>query len=79
VANNLDREDYRAWLRDICVTTRFDLSENWVFKLEGHKMAGAACLQGADNPDPRVENPGSTEDRYRKNWYLTGAKLTYNF
>ncbi len=76
VAKGLDTEKYRAWLKDWCLTTRFDVSENWIFKLEGHKMDGAAILLGADNP-PVPE--GSTDKRYEEDWYLYAAKASYNF
>lgn len=74
VAKGLDTEKYRAWLKDWCLTTRFDVTENWIFKIEGHKMNGAAILLGADNP------PVPTgEDRYKEDWYLYAAKVSYNF
>jgi hypothetical protein len=69
----LDAEDYRGWLKDYCLTGRFDLTENWILKLEGHKMNGAAILLGADNP------PVTSGDRYEENWYLYAAKVTYSF
>jgi hypothetical protein len=75
VQKGLDAEDYRGWLKDICVTTRFDVSENWIFKLEGHKMNGAAIMLGVDNPAPE----DSSQDRYEEDWYLFAAKATYNF
>jgi hypothetical protein len=72
---HLDTEEYRAWLKDMCFTTRFDLTENWILKLEGHKMNGAAILLGADNPPP--DNPG--QERYAEDWYLCAAKVTFSF
>jgi hypothetical protein len=72
VQKGLDTERYRGWLKDICLTTRFDVNENWIFKIEGHKMNGAAVLLGEDNPAP------ATGDRYEKDWYLYAAKVTFN-
>jgi hypothetical protein len=59
---------YNAWLKDTTLTTRFDIREAWVLKLEGHFMNGTDIMLTADNPD------GTKED-----WMLFGAKITYNF
>ncbi len=75
VAKGLDTEKHRAWLKDWCLTTRFDVTENWVVKVEGHKMNGAAILLGADNPVPETAG----EERYEEDWYLYAAKVSYNF
>mgnify|MGYP001057906787 CR=1 FL=1 len=75
VLRGLDLEEHRGWLKDICATARFDITENWTFKLEGHKMDGAAILQSEDNPEPDV----ATDEQYKKNWYLYAAKATFNF
>ncbi len=78
--NNVDDKDglqhnaitgnppYNAWLKDAAMTTRFDFFENWVIKLEGHKMNGTDIMLTVDNPDGTHEN-----------WFLFGAKVTYNF
>ncbi|OPZ24732.1 MAG: hypothetical protein BWZ01_02804 [Deltaproteobacteria bacterium ADurb.BinA179] len=75
VARGLDAEDYRAWLKDIALTARFDVNEHWIAKLEAHKIDGAAILLGADNPRP--DDVG--EERYEEDWYLLAAKVTYSF
>lgn len=66
--------EHRAWLKDACLTTRFDINENWVFKLEGHMMNGTAVILGADNP-PHTD--GTLQ--YEEDWYLYAAKITYSF
>lgn len=33
-----------AYLKDICLSNRFDITGNWVFKLEGHLMDGSALM-----------------------------------
>lgn len=78
ITRGLDNEGerYRGWLKDICLTARFDLSENWIFKLEGHKMNGAAIMLGADNPQVLDTD---IDDRYTKEWFLLAGKVTYNF
>jgi len=60
--------EYNAWLKDWTVTTRFDIAESWVVKLEGHFMDGTDIMLSEDNPD-------GTEQK----WFLFGAKVTYNF
>ena len=61
------RNDFEAWLKDICVTLRFDVGENWIFKLEDHFMDGAAYHNPADNDD------------YDRHWNMIVAKATYLF
>ena len=89
IARGLDNngERYRGWLKDICLTTRFDLSENWIFKMEGHRMNGAAIMLGADNPQVNTSygyqdsdgNDWYYEKRYIKEWFMLAGKVTYNF
>jgi hypothetical protein len=65
-------QDHDAWLKDLCLSFRFDINQNWVFKLEGHKMDGAAILMKEIN---YVDGKLQTED----DWYLGAAKLTFSF
>ncbi len=55
------------WLRDACLTTRFDLNENWIFKLEGHYMNGLDDVDWGNDPDPDPD------------WFLFASKVSYNF
>jgi hypothetical protein len=71
-----DEPKHRAWFKDACLTTRFDINENWVLKLEGHILDGTAVIYGEDNP---VNIYNSTESRYEEDWYLGAAKITYSF
>lgn len=57
-----------AKTRDIALTTRFDLSEHWTFKLEAHFFEGTELLLAQDNPDG-MEN----------DWMLFLAKMTFSF
>ncbi len=43
--------NYQAWLEDIAPSLRFDINDNWVCKLEGHRMDGAAFCLAIDNDD----------------------------
>jgi hypothetical protein len=68
---------HRAWLKDICLTTRFDVNEYWTVKLEAHQMDGSNQLSGFDNPmapdDPYGLNQ-LTDD-----WQMYAAKVTFSF
>lgn len=63
--------DYQAWQKDITLCTRFDLTENLIFKLEGHLIDGVAAVFTSDN--------GGDANNLDKNWNLVAAKLTYVF
>jgi hypothetical protein len=54
-------------LKDICVSTRFDITDNMIFKLETHVMDG---LYGVDAGDD-----GTLDD----SWMLYAAKVSYTF
>ena len=60
--------DFRAWQEDWALSTRFDITDNWLVKLEVHFMDGAARCSPADNPDG-----------YDKNWTLYAVKTTFSF
>ncbi len=59
---------HTAWTKDTCLSARFDINPNWIFKIEGHMMDGTAILHKTDNPD------GMEED-----WFLFAAKVTFSF
>jgi hypothetical protein len=56
----------KAWKKDFALTSRFDINDNMVFKLEGHLMDGLATVE-YDTKDP--------DDT----WYLLAAKVTFSF
>jgi hypothetical protein len=60
--------DYLAWHKDICATLRFDFTDNWLLKLEMHKIDGCGLLYPLDNPDGMEQN-----------WMLFAAKTSFNF
>lgn len=60
--------DFLAWRKGFALTTRFDVSDSWVVKLEGHRINGAAGLFNEDHPD------GFEED-----WHLFAAKVSFHF
>lgn len=61
-------DDFGAWTRDLALSTRFDLTSNLTFKLEGHYINGAGGLNIALNPD------GSKED-----FFVFASKVSYMF
>ena len=80
-ANKEDRDgkyykpDHSAWQKDTCLSLRFDMSDQWLIKLEGHYINGTAIILKTHNQvnfDP--DNIDLTEE-----WMLFGIKLTFNF
>jgi hypothetical protein len=52
-----------SWLKDKCLSVRYDFTPNWCAKVEGHLMDGAFMAFNKTN----------------RNWALYAAKVTYNF
>ncbi len=53
---NIDERDARAdYQRDVAVTFRYDLTRNWLLKLEAHWMEGTAALDAELNDKPQSE------------------------
>ncbi|MBU0992817.1 MAG: hypothetical protein KJ737_10030 [Proteobacteria bacterium] len=66
-------KDYYSWSKDTCLTFRFDLNQNWIFKLEGHYNDGFYNGYITDN----IDKDGNEDvEQY---WYLFAAKLMYAF
>ncbi len=63
-----ERPDHKAWQKDLAVSVRFDVTDDWIVKLEGHRMNGTGLLLDSDNPE------GLEED-----WYLFAAKVSFSF
>ncbi len=64
----------RPWQKDWTFATRFDLSMNWVFKLEVHSIDGATLLFRDENKRDANGFP-----LYERKWFLGAAKLSYSF
>jgi hypothetical protein len=60
--------DFQAWQKDFAVTTRFDINEYWVLKLEAHAFDGVAGLLASDNTDG-----------FDRRSFLFAAKVTFSF
>jgi hypothetical protein len=45
-------ERFMAFQRDLAATVRFDVNDNWLWKLEGHFIDGVADLDSTRNPHP---------------------------
>lgn len=58
-----------AYQRDLALSARFDITDWWIFKLEGHYLRGTALIQ--DN----AANPVRDKD----GWFLFAAKTTFSF
>lgn len=66
-ANHSDK----PWLQyqhDFTIATRFDITKNWLFKLEYHLIDGVYSLLATDNPSG-----------FSKNWSMVAAKTTFTF
>ncbi len=61
--------DFAAWQKDLALTARFDVTDNWLLKLEAHFMNGAGDVDPAANPD------GFDEE----SWTMLAAKSTFYF
>lgn len=63
------REDRQ---HDLAATMRFDITRNWIMKLEGHYMSGTAVLS------PSL-NKGVAKNQLEENWGFFLAKTTVYF
>ncbi|MBU0995044.1 MAG: hypothetical protein KJ737_21330 [Proteobacteria bacterium] len=62
------------WCKDLCYTVRFDISYNWIFKLEGHVLDGAAFV-----PEVYKEYSKTYSEEGPRHWEIYLAKLSYSF
>lgn len=76
VANSLVPvgQEHAMWLKDLCLSARFDITPNWIFKLEGHMMDGGALMYTSDDNT----NAAGLAD-YEQDWFLMAAKISYSF
>ena len=63
-------EDYEAWQKDLALSTRFDINEYWLVKLEVHFMDGVALARQTEIPE---------EGFNEEDWVLYAIKTTFNF
>ncbi len=66
---------HRAYLKDACLTTRFDINEYFTIKLEGHAFQGTESLYPVDN----IPDDGEAWFDKGENWQLYVAKATFTF
>ncbi|MCP4146449.1 MAG: hypothetical protein GY757_01750 [bacterium] len=64
---------FSAFQKDVCLSFRFDLNNQWSVKLEGHLMNGVGLCFNGDN----LNNDGVPE--YDRKWCLLAAKMTFCF
>jgi hypothetical protein len=57
---------------DVAATLRFDITENWLLKLEGHYMSGTAAVSPALNDNTPL-------NLLERNWVVFLAKTTAYF
>lgn len=59
---------HQAWQKEWVLTSRFDINEHWIWKIEGHLINGTGQMLSDDNPQGLDENS-----------YLLAVKTTYHF
>ena len=59
---------FMAFRKDQAISFRFDLNDNWIFKMEAHYIDGCAAMFARINPDG-----------FHRYWYLFVTKLSYSF
>jgi hypothetical protein len=52
-SNEMLAKKYYGYQRDLAATLRFDINDNWLWKVEGHFIDGTADLLTAINPTPK--------------------------
>ncbi|MFT4540405.1 MAG: hypothetical protein ACI835_002856 [Planctomycetota bacterium] len=60
--------NYKAWMKDLALTVRFDIDDSWVFKIEGHTIDGVGPLYDSDNLGG-----------YDRRWTMLVVKLSVSF
>ena len=65
--DNYDQLKARAWMKDLAVSTRFDITESWIVKLEGHWLNGLYGVSGYERNNPSEDG------------FLIAAKATFSF
>ncbi len=68
-----DRHGREAYQHDVAATLRYDLTANWLFKLEGHFMRGTAAL------DNEALNDGVEQKLLAPTWGVFLIKTTAYF
>ena len=68
LAEEYDIPIYYSWQKDLCISGRYDISNNWLIKLEGHLINGVNQTYLFQNPDGLKEN-----------WMYFAAKTTFHF
>ncbi len=64
------RETHRAYIKDLALSTRFDINDYWLWKLEAHYMDGTAGVADDDPDDP---------DNLAEHWGFFLLKTTVSF
>jgi hypothetical protein len=68
-----DRKGREAYQHDLAATTRYDLTDHWLVKLEGHLMFGTAAL------DNKLLNHAAEQNTLAPTWGVFLIKTTAYF
>lgn len=63
-------KEFRAWQQDVALSTRYDITPNWIAKLEGH------WINGTGDVADYLGNPVSDQN---EDWFLIAAKMSFTF
>ena len=71
-------QEHNRWLKDSCLAFRFDITPNWILKLESHYMDGSALMFHSDG-NTAIDSNGNVVLDYKPYWMLYAAKVSYSF
>ncbi|MDD2943546.1 MAG: hypothetical protein PHC51_11355 [bacterium] len=66
--------DYASWQQDLALSLRFDITDYWIVKLEGHYLDGTVRTFIDANIDPVTG-----EGELARSWYMGAVKTTVAF
>lgn len=71
-------QEHNRWLKDSCLSFRFDITPNWILKLESHYMDGSALMFHGDG-NTIIDSDGNVQLNYEPYWMLYAAKVSFSF
>ena len=66
--------DHKAWRKDLTLFARFDITDNWLVKVEYHIMDGTAWL-----PNSGLYSDANSSDNIKQKWNMIALKTTFSF
>ncbi len=66
--------NFKGWRKDLTLSTRFDITDNWLVKAEYHIVDGAAWL-----PESGLYSDANSPDNIKQKWNMIALKTTFSF